>query len=84
MFSHLFPLLFFSLQAEKKVWARACWDEGVGKNMVATIPLSWVDQAEKIVWWPNKNASKMCEKHAIPGKDWLKFKLEKVKHISGK
>ena len=63
------------------MWAQACWDEGFGKNMVATIPLPWVDQVEKVMWWPKKDVSKMIGKYDIPGKGWLKFKLEKVKHI---
>ena len=45
----MFPPVFFSLQTEKKVWASARWDEGVGKSMVMTIPLLGVDQVEKVV-----------------------------------
>ena len=55
------------------MWAQASWDEGFGKNMVATIPLPWVDQVEKVMWWPKKDVSKIIGKYDIPGKGWLKY-----------
>jgi hypothetical protein len=47
--------------------------------MEYTIPLSWLDQKRKLVFWPPTGESAAMAKKKQPQHDWWQFALLKIK-----
>ena len=65
------------------MWVHAVWLEGNIEDE-GVIPLSWVDESQKIVLWPNKNERQCLVKAVPPENDWITFNLKEIKKRSGK
>lgn len=69
------------------MFALAVWREETGDEILehdGVVPLSWIDEDDKILRWPNKkNAMADFKKKSIPEDDWKSFQLIKIKITSG-
>ena len=65
------------------MWTKAAWLEAE-REEEGTVPSCWVDQQQRLVFWPPGNdvARKMRERTA-PNDQWMKFPLIKCKFASG-
>ena len=64
------------------MWTRAVWIEGK-REEEGVIPQCWINQSDRLVYWPPGNAVKAMKDSAQPSDKWTKFKLVKCKISSG-
>ena len=64
------------------MWTKAVWVEGK-REEEGVVPMSWVNKAAMLLYWPPKNAAKAMNEKRVPTEKWKKFKLIKCKISSG-
>ena len=74
----------FIMFVSVNMWARAVWLEGPGVEEEGVVPGCWIDEERKLVLWPPANEKKAHKLSWQPQDEWFKFKLIKIKIMSGK